>query len=228
MVDDEDTQRRLFNRFLSSRGFQPITASSAYDAVEKARTVRPHLALIDISMPGMDGIKLLRVLRSHPATIAMPVILMTGLSIPESFMEAAAESLKAGPIYAKCQSLVNLEQRIESELRLSVVAADDCLRREGLVVDVKTRRVWVNGYKVHVAGHRLELLCELMRNPGPLSRRALLKAVWPLKDNANIVDVNILRLRRDLASRPDVSIEASSAGYRLVVAAVPAKTVSSV
>lgn len=180
--------------------------------------MQPHLALIDISMPGMDGIQLLRLLRSDPATAAMAVILMTGLSIPESFMEAAAENLKAGPIYAKCQSLVFLERRIQSELLLGTVPADDCLRRGGLVVDTRTRQVWVDGRSVHVAGHRFDLLCILLREAEAISTRVLLRQAWPTRDNPNIVDVAIWRLRQDLKSCPTVNIDSRSDGYRLVVA----------
>src|SRR5689334_19998734 len=76
VVDDEYTQRRLFSRFLSSRGFQPITAASGPDALAKARLLRPHLALLDISMPVMDGVHVLKRLRADPAVAGMPVILM--------------------------------------------------------------------------------------------------------------------------------------------------------
>lgn len=220
VVDDDHCQRRLFHRLLSSRGFEPILSATGTDALIQASAARPLLALIDISMPGMDGITLLKRLRADAATAAMPVILMTGLPIPESFMEAAAESLKAGPIYTKCRTFDNLERRIEHELRPRF------LRRGRLLVAMEPRRVTVEGHAVHVAGHRLDLLCVLLGTAGPVSRRTLLWAVWPAKDNPNIVDVNILRLRRDLASCPGVAIESSAAGYRLVVREAQAQPTS--
>ncbi|MDX6768923.1 MAG: response regulator transcription factor [Elusimicrobiota bacterium] len=220
VVDDEQEQRRLFCRFLSSRRYQPVAVSSAMEALASIPKLRPHLILADIAMPVMDGVALLGALRVQPATAALPVILMTGLSIPDCLLAAAAKGLGSGPIYAKGQSLHHLEHRIEEELRSSPRSRESDLRRGGLVVDTATRSVWVDGHAVHVAGHRFDLLSLLLRVQGPVSRRVLLKAIWPNRDNPNIVDVNLLRLRRDLESCPSVTIESSADGYRLAVASV--------
>lgn len=207
----------MFCRFFTSSGLQSVSASSAQEAVPLIKTFQPSLLLLDIAMPRMDGISLLHILRSSSETAVLPVILMTGMTVPEEMLAAVSRGLDIGPIYAKGDDLFELLGRIKA----SSVGAQPGpatfrgLRRGDLTLDPEIRQAWVEGKRIQVPGRRFDLLHVLLRNPDAVSREALFKAVWPFSDNPSIVDVNICRLRKDLAPFPEVRIVASSRGYRL-------------
>ena len=82
VVDDDESQRHIFCRRLSVEAYEVVVANSGLDALTRIQDLRPDLVLADISMPRIDGIELLRIMRKAPQTAAIPVILMTGMPVP--------------------------------------------------------------------------------------------------------------------------------------------------
>jgi two-component system alkaline phosphatase synthesis response regulator PhoP/two-component system response regulator VicR len=80
VVDDEPNIRRLIEHHLAGRGHQVVTAVNGNDALEKVRTLRPELLVLDVNMPGLDGFEVLAELKEDPATVEIPVIMLTALS----------------------------------------------------------------------------------------------------------------------------------------------------
>lgn len=217
VVDDESEQRRVYRRLLETHGLEVRSASSAAEALEITADGErcPHLILSDIAMPGMDGVSLLKILRSNPDTAEIPAILMTGLELPPGLMAAAAEALGVGPVHLKGGAFADLLARIQEQLRTPP-------RAKGVVVDPVQRTIWIDGRRLPaLPARRFQLLCALLRQPRELSREELLDAVWDAKDNINVVDVTVLRLRRDLRDFPLLRIETVPAGYRLVIGGFP-------
>lgn len=219
VVDDEPAQRQVFTRLLDARGFQPLAAASAAEALQKlsAAVILPHLMLIDISMPGMDGITLMKALRAHPATALIPMILMSGLAVPTSLMEAASASLGAGPIFFKGADQDTLLSRIRRAL--GSPAPSDAGANAPVIDPVKRTVLIGDRLLPRLPAQRFQILCALARTPHPVSREELLSLVWEGSDNVNLVDVTIGRLRRDLRAFSELSIETTPGGYRLVVGA---------
>lgn len=212
VVDDEGPQRRLFRRLLEAHGLEAASAASAVEALELIRrgSAPPHLILCDIAMPVIDGVAFVRALRSAPETAGIPAILMTGLSLPTGLMEAAAEAIGAGPVHLKGGPFPALLARIRARLQGPPA--------RGVVVDPIQRSISIDGHRLpDLPARRFQLLCALLRRPRALSREELLEQVWHGKENVNIVDVTIMRLRQDLKSLPFVRIETVPAGYRLVL-----------
>lgn len=213
VVDDESLQRRLFRRQLEAHGLKAVAASSAAEALAMTRRgdEAPHLILCDISMPEIDGVVFVKALRAAPETAHIPVILMTGLSLPTGLMEAAAEALDVGPVHLKGGPFPALLARIRA--RLQEPPAKD------IVVDPIQRTISIDGRRLpELPARRFQLLCALLRRPRAVSREELLERVWNGKENLNIVDVTVMRLRQDLKFLPFLRIETIPAGYRLVLA----------
>lgn len=217
IVDDAPSQRLIFSRLLVQRGFEPMVAGSGAEALELlAKEPPPHLMLVDIAMPEIDGIALLKALRAHPATALIPVILMSGLVVPGSLMEAAAASLGVGPVFPKGTPFEDLFERMRRALESPAPAAS---APDAVVIDPVKRVARLGDRPLpKLAPQRFQLLCALARTPDPVSREELLSLVWGHGDNLNVVDVTVARLRRDLASIREIAIETTPGGYRLVVA----------
>lgn len=218
VVDDEIEQLRLYRRFFETNGLEVASAASAYEALGLVHGAadRPGLILCDIAMPGLDGVAFVKALHAAPETAALPAILMTGLGIPNSVLEIAAETLGVGPVFVKGGELDSLLSRVRALLRAPAP------RRRGVFIDPVKRAAWIDDVRLpQLPGRRFQLLCALLRRPGGASREELLEQVWGRKDNLNVVDVTVLRLRQDLKGLPFLRIETVSDGYRLVVAGRP-------
>jgi DNA-binding response OmpR family regulator len=118
--------------------------------------------------------------------------------------------------------LVRIDQILNKRAALAVPHA---ARRKAaspldkhVVIDRLRRRVWIDGREVpHIAARRFDLMCLLVDHSEPLSREALLDALWAHSDNKNLIDVTLHRLRQDLAAFPSLRIEATPRGFRLTV-----------
>jgi DNA-binding response OmpR family regulator len=217
IVDDEPAQRQILSRLLAARGFQPVAAASAAEALEKLSSAgAPRLMLIDVSMPGVDGITLLKALRASPATALVPMILMSGLAVPSSLMEAAAAALGAGPIFFKGDDPETLLARVGAALESLPPARAGA--QAAVVIDPVKRTMRIGERLIPpLPPHRFQVLCALARAPRALGREELLALVWNGSDNLNLVDVTIARLRRDLSPFRELAIETTPGGYRLAV-----------
>lgn len=213
----------MFCEFLSRQGFRVASAPSAAGALSMIRSFRPNLVLLDIAMPKISGIKLLEVLRIAPESARLPVILMTGLSVPEEMLAAVSKALFTGRIFAKGENLFALAAQIKESLNVRAVvrtAADSTrhFRRGELVVDLDGHKASYSGKTINMHGRsQFDLLCALIRSPEPLSREALRRLLWAECETASVVYVFIQRLRFALEGLPGVSIEVTSDGYSLAV-----------
>jgi len=217
VVDDDPGQRHVLSRLLAARGFRPLIASSAPEALQKiaAPPGLPHLILLDVSMPGMDGITLMKALRAQPRTALIPMILMSGLVVPSALMEAAAASLGAGPVFFKGDDHDALIARIARALGSAARAGGT---RSAVEIDPVKRSLRIGERRIPtLPPQRFQMLCALARAERALSREELLALVWDESDNLNLVDVTVARLRRDLSPFRELSIETAAGGYLLIV-----------
>lgn len=92
IVEDDFSTRMLYCEYLQSDGFRTIDAHNGYQALEKARALRPNAVLTDLAVPGMDGFEFCRALRESPATRSIPILAVTGhseyLEQPDRFAQA--------------------------------------------------------------------------------------------------------------------------------------------
>jgi len=92
IVEDDFSTRMLYCEYLQNDGFRTIDAHNGYQALEKARDLRPNAVLTDLAVPGMDGFEFCRALRESPATRSIPILAVTGhseyLEQPDRFAQA--------------------------------------------------------------------------------------------------------------------------------------------
>ncbi len=219
-VDDEAGILRLIKLELTTQGFRVVTAASGEDALRMAEEQRPDIALLDIVMPEMTGLEVMRRLRERSS---IPVILLTAKG-SESDKVRGLE-LGADDYLAKPFSPDELSARVRAVLRRSVgsSAAENVVHVGSVEVDLNRRLVKRSGKIVTLTRTEWMLLQHLAANVGKIMLNAeLLSKVWgpEYRDDLQYLRVWVSRLRRKLEddpSKPRLIKTFQGIGYMLAV-----------
>ena len=219
-VDDEAGILRLIKLELTTQGFRVVTASSGEEALRMAEEQRPDIALLDIVMPEMTGLEVMRRLRDRSS---IPVILLTAKG-SESDKVRGLE-LGADDYLAKPFSPDELSARVRAVLRRSVgsSAAENIVHVGSVEVDLNRRLVKRSGKIVTLTRTEWMLLQHLAANVGKIMLNAeLLSKVWgpEYRDDLKYLRVWVSRLRRKLEddpSKPKLIKTFQGIGYMLAV-----------
>lgn len=221
VVDDERKIRQLVRAYLEKEGYAVIEAATGPDALELVRNDHPDLVVLDVMLPGLDGIEVLREIRTFSNVY---VVMLTAKS--EEVDKLIGLSVGADDYLAKPFSPRELLARIKAVLRRDRgVAKPDRtgLNFEGLTVDDDRREVKRNGTAVELTALEFDLLVALASEPGRVfSRRQLLERVWgwDFFGDERVVDVHIRNLRKALgddASRPAIIGTVRGVGYKFLL-----------
>ena len=206
VVDDEQDIVEVVSSYLQDEGYQVISAYDGYEALQKVHTEMPHLVILDVMMPGMDGFEVCRQLRSAGA---IPVLMLTAKT--EDVDKIIGLELGADDYMVKPFNPRELIARVKAILRRSYDAAyqvdqpTDIIRFRDLEIDLQKRRVTIRGKRPELTAKEFELLAFLASYPGRVfSRDQLLDEVWG-RDyfvGARTVDVHIRRLREHIEADP--------------------------
>lgn len=208
-VDDEEHILELVEYNLMMSGFDVIKASSGEEALEIIKEKTPDLVLLDIMMDGMDGIEVLKRIRSQEITKDLPVILLTAKS--EEIDKVLGLELGADDYIAKPFGVHELAARVKALLRRSKKESEpkkqsqkEVAGTDGLLIDKETREVLVDGHPVDLALKEFELLYLLVKNKGIVfSRDQILEKVWGYDyfGETRTVDVHIRNIRKKLEQK---------------------------
>ncbi|WP_307801917.1 response regulator transcription factor [Actinomadura violacea] len=201
VVEDEPTIARAVADRLAAEGFAVETAADGPSAVERARAFEPHLVVLDVMLPGFDG---LEVCRRVQAERPVPVLMLTARDDETDLLVGLG--VGADDYVTKPFSMRELVARIRAVLRRverpAVEAVGQGPMRAGAVeVDPRARRVRRDGREVHLTPTEFDLLACLFRNRGAvLTRAVLLEQVWDWADasGTRVVDSHVKALRRKL------------------------------
>jgi DNA-binding response OmpR family regulator len=215
VVDDEPPIIDLIRGYLAREGWAVLTASDGPSALESVRAARPDVVVLDLMLPGLDGIEVCRRLRTFSDAF---VIMLTAKS--EEVDKLIGLAVGADDYLTKPFSPRELVARIKALLRRHRTPAISTTV-VGLDVDLARRTTRVDGTPVDLTRTEFEILAALMRDPGAVVERpALLASVWgPGYTDDHLVDVHVANLRRKLGDHPDHArfVETvRGVGYRLV------------
>ncbi len=219
VVDDEPQIRRVLRATLSSEGYTILEARDGDAALAEFRRERPDLVLLDMNMPGLDGLATCREIR---AGSNVPIIMLTVRSSEKDkvrSLDAGADDYVTKPF-----SMEELLARIRAALRrTSPTEALASVVTKDLKINFESRTVTAGGEDVHLTPKEFELLRHLVANQGkPLSHRRLLQAVWgpDYGDETEYLRVTVNQLRKKIEpepSRPKYILTEPWVGYRFVV-----------
>jgi two-component system, OmpR family, KDP operon response regulator KdpE len=217
VVDDERAIRRFLRTSLNAYNYMVYEASSGQEALTAVIAHRPDLLILDLGLPDLDGIEVIRQLREWTR---LPIIV---LSVREreadkiGALDAGADDYLTKPfgigeLMARLRVAVRRTAQLDPEPVFSL---------DGLVVDLAHRRVTTQGRDVQLTPTEYDLLRVLVLNAGKvLTHRQLLRQVWGLgyEEEMHLLRVNISNLRRKIEpepSRPYFIITEPGVGYRL-------------
>lgn len=204
VVDDEPSIREIVRGFLERDGMAVFEAADGPSAVEMARTATPDVVVLDVMLPGFDGLEVLRRIR----TFADPyVLLLTARS--EELDRIVGLTVGADDYLTKPFSPRELMARVHALLRRTraepAAHEQSALRVADLVVDLRRRTVARAGEPVDLTVLEFDLLAALARDPGVvLTRQQLLDAIWGIDffGDDHVLDVHTANIRRKLGDDP--------------------------
>jgi two-component system response regulator MtrA len=215
VVDDDTDLAEMLGIVLRSEGMEPVFCYNGTDAVPAFRRESPELVLLDLMLPGLDGLAVCRALRAEST---VPIVMLTArgdtLDIVEG-LQAGADDYIVKPFKPK-----ELVARIQARLRRLEETAHEVLTIGDLVIDVGGHSVSRNGDPISVTPLEFDLLATLAARPGfVFSREQLLADVWGYQHagDTRLVNVHVQRLRGKVEldpEAPEVIVTVRGVGYR--------------
>jgi two-component system, OmpR family, alkaline phosphatase synthesis response regulator PhoP len=222
VVDDEPAILEIVRDYLADAGYRVSTARSGEDALRHVRSIRPDLVVLDLGLPGLDGLDVARTIRE---TSGVPIIMLTARS--DEADRVVGLELGADDYLVKPFSPRELLARIRAVLRRSGAAAgaaDDGrpLVAGELTVDPRRRVVTIGGRSVELTATEFDLLAHMAAAPGRVfTRGQLMETIHGVAVDAGgerAIDAHVKNLRRKLEAdphRPRVLVTVHGVGYRL-------------
>lgn len=220
IIEDEQDIIELLTYNLEQEGYTISFSTSGEEALSMVRRKSPDLILLDLMLPGVDGLEVCRNLKQDPSTREVPIIMLTAKSEDSdviSGLEIGADDYIPKPFSPKV-----LIARIRSVLRRnrpeSPQPAERVLKIHDIHIDISKHQVVCNGEEINLSATEFSILVFLARNPGwVFSRGQIIGAVkgedYPVTERS--VDVQILGLRKKLGERGKFIQTVRGVGYRL-------------
>jgi two-component system KDP operon response regulator KdpE len=218
LIEDEPQIRRFLRATLGSQGYRLFEATSGEDGLVEAATRQPDVVIVDLGLPDMDGLQVIRRLREWTR---VPIIVLSARGQERD--KVAALDAGADDYVSKPFAVGELLARLRVALRHAAAgeSGEPTFTVGGLRVDQLKRQVLVDGKEVHLTPIEYRLLTILVRHAGRvLSQRQLLKEVWgpAHTEQAHYLRVYMAQLRRKLEAdpaRPRYLLTEPGVGYRL-------------
>lgn len=222
VVDDESGIVTIVRDYLEKAGFRVLIAGDGHAALRLARVERPNLMVLDLMLPGIDGLDIIRSLRSDPAVHLMSVIMLTA-RVDEADRLVGLE-LGADDYVTKPFSPRELVARVRAVLRRAEGEGtySPTIRAGDLIIDLERRTVRNGSTPVELTATEFDLLAMLARHPGrPFTRAQLVESVYnsSFEGYDRTIDAHIKNLRRkieDDAHNPRYIQMVYGIGYRFV------------
>ena len=215
-VEDDDSIRELMVYALRASNLEAEGFCDGRELFQALDQTKPDLITLDIMLPGMDGIEILKKLRSNPATERIPVIMASAKGT--EYDKVLGLDLGADDYLAKPFSMIEMVSRIRAVLRRTAPVEKKNLRLGDLELDPDAHTASVQGSRVELTHKEFELLRLFMAHPGRVySRDLLLEKIWGSDyfGETRTVDVHIGTLRTKLGSCGDYIRTVRGVGYRM-------------
>jgi two-component system, OmpR family, response regulator MtrA len=215
VVDDDIALAEMLGIVLRGEGFEPSFVYDGDKAMEVFRDFRPDLVLLDLMLPGMDGIDVCRQIRAESG---VPIVMLTAKSDTVDVvlgLESGADDYIVKPFQSKV-----LIARVRARLRRTDDPAPETLTIGDVTIDVAGHSVQRGGESLNLTPLEFDLLVALARKPRQVfTREVLLEQVWGYRHAADtrLVNVHVQRLRAKIEKdpeRPEIVVTVRGVGYK--------------
>jgi len=215
-VDDDNTIRDIEVYTLTQTGFEAKGFADGISMLEALKTEKPELIVLDIMLPGKDGVEVLREIRQNPETRKIPVIMATAKGTEMDKIQGLDTG--ADDYLVKPFGVMEMVSRIKAVLRRCEPDEKEVLSIGEITLSDKEHLVTVNGEKVVLTFKEFEILKLFMSNPGIVfSRDKLLSEVWGIDylGESRTVDMHIKTLRQKLGDAGSRIETVIGVGYKM-------------
>ena len=215
VVDDDAALSEMLGIVLRGEGFEPMFCADGAQAVQAFRDSRPDIVLLDLMLPGMDGIDICRIIRQESG---VPIVMLTARGDTVDVvvgLEAGADDYIVKPFKSK-----ELVARIRARVRRHEDVSNSHLAIGDLTIDVNAHTVTRGGLPLALTPLEFDLLVCLAKKPGQVfTREVLLQEVWGYRHAADtrLVNVHVQRLRAKIEydpDQPEVVLTVRGVGYK--------------
>jgi two-component system, OmpR family, KDP operon response regulator KdpE len=220
LIEDEPEIRRFLRATLQSHGYRLVEAVTAQEGLQAAETRQPDLIILDLGLPDMDGLEVIRRVREW-TQVPIVVLSARGQEADKvAALDAGADDYVSKP-FGVGELLARMRVSLRRAERIPGAADEQSFGAGDLQVDFAHRRVLVKGQDVHLTPIEYRLLTTLARHAGKvLTRNQLLKEVWgrAYTDQAHYLHVYMAHLRRKIEvnpAQPRYILTEPGVGYRL-------------
>ena len=215
LVDDEPDILEILDYNLTSEGFQVEKAKTGIEALQKVAEWKPHLVLLDVMMPEMDGIEACEIIRNDSEIGNSLIVFLSARG--EDYSQIAGFKAGADDYITKPVKPKVLKSKIKSLLRRISKDEEDLIKLGSLIVDRSGYKVTLSGKEVSLPRKEFELLFLLCSKPGKVFKREfILESVWG-KDvvvGDRTIDVHIRKLREKLGDHHIATVK--GIGYKFI------------
>ena len=212
IADDERKLREIMRDYLVSKGFQIVLASDGEEALTAAFAQVFDLIILDVMMPGINGIEVCREIRRQQN---IPVLFLSALGEEEDLLtgyEAGADDYIVKPfplsvLFQKCMAMIRRSKRVDQEHKLT---------GNGIIIDLIRKQVYVEGKEITFSSKDFRLLAYLMENKDVvLEREIILSRIWgyDFEGDTRVVDTHIKRIRKLLRDHAECIKTVIGSGY---------------
>lgn len=216
VVDDEASVRKLVVSYLKKEGFEVLEAADGTTAVKLARLERPVLVVLDLMLPGTDGLEVCRILRAESDVFILMLSART-----EETDKLVGLGLGADDYLTKPFSPRELVARVKAILRRGQSSATEIHRAGDIIIDHGRHAASVHGAVLDLTAREFEILDALASRPGMVfTREQLLERVWGYNyfGDPRVVDVHVAKLRKKIekdSANPSYLKTVRGVGYKL-------------
>lgn len=215
IIEDDESIREMLRYYFHSVGYGVEDFESGEDYFQAVHDVQPDLYILDIMLPGMDGLEILRRLRGAPDTAHIPVIMLTARTAELDRVKGLEQG--ADDYVVKPFGIMELQARVKAVLRRTERRGDRVLTWGDVELDPAAREVHKAGKPVELTYKEFELLKLLFSRRGvALTRDEILQAVWDYDytGETRTVDMHVKALRQKLGE--DIITTVRGVGYKMV------------
>lgn len=213
IVEDEESIRELESYALEKNDFEVMSFENSVEFYKALEISLPDLILLDIMLPGDDGLTILKKLRDNSEHKNIPVIIISAKDTELDRVKGL--DLGADDYMCKPFGVMEMVSRVKARLR-GVFEQKDHLKYMGITISEKTREVTVNGEQIELTYKEFELLKLFMYNPKiVLKRDIILDKIWGRDSTGRTLDVHIRTLRAKLGECGRYIVTVRNVGYKL-------------
>ena len=217
-VEDDPDFQHLISHVLRNQGYEVHYAFTGPEGLEKALSLNPDLILLDMMLPGMNGVEVVKSLKKHKATKDIPIIVLTAYPADANFFESEIKALGAVEYLRKPIQVDELIPRVKRLLAgRSAKPAFAVWTRGAFRIVPESKAVWIGGKMIaNLAPKRFEVLFHLVQSKQEVAWEELVSKIWGRDGTKNDLEKTVQRLREDLGDEA-YRISTTRTGYQLII-----------